>query len=133
MTNPCSDTCLVVLVEDDECIRATFSEILECEGYDVLAFSNGRDALDGLDDRRPCLILLDWMMPEMSGEEFLEARADGAAGDSPVVVVSAVSHRARKAKGVAALLNKPVDLDGLLSVVKHHCRNARPARKQLAC
>jgi DNA-binding response OmpR family regulator len=62
------------------------------------------------------------MMPVMNGEEFLEARGDSKASVSPVVVVSAVSFRANKAQGVAAAINKPVDMDGFLDVVKRHCR-----------
>jgi DNA-binding response OmpR family regulator len=124
-TENCAENCLVVLVEDDDAIRTTFAEVLESEGYDVLAFANGRQALEGL-DRRPCLILLDWMMPEMGGEQFLEARAAGTpAGETPVVVVSAVPHWVRKVPGVAGLMAKPVDLDGLLSVVRRHCRHAQ--------
>ena len=78
------DNFLVVLVEDDDCIRMAFAEILESEGYEVLTFNNGREAIEGLMGfEEPCLILLDWMMPEMNGAQFLEARSTSAAGSSP--------------------------------------------------
>jgi CheY-like chemotaxis protein len=133
--NPCSENCLIVLVEDDDAIRSTFAELLEGEGYDVLAFANGREALDGLEgEKRPCLILLDWMMPEMSGEQFLAARAlDPVHQRSPVVVVSAMAQRARAVPGVAAQLSKPVDLEGLLAVVRRHCRRGGLPEAPLAC
>lgn len=131
--NSCSENCLVVLVEDDDAIRSTFAEVLQSEGYDVLAFANGREALEGL-DRRPCLILLDWMMPEMNGEQFLQARASSSpAGESPVVVVSAVAHWIRKIPGVSALVNKPVDIDGLLQIVRCHCHHGKPPSHPVAC
>ncbi|HEY8278210.1 MAG TPA: response regulator [Bdellovibrionota bacterium] len=129
--NSCAKNCLIVLVEDDELIRSAFSEVLQLEGYEVLAFANGREAMIGLhsQERAPCLILLDWMMPQMNGEEFLEARSgcsDSGLKRSPVVVVSAeVSRALQRAAGVAELIDKPVDLDRLLNVVSLHCR--RPA------
>lgn len=71
----------------------------------------------------PCLILLDWMMPVMDGEQFLRAREKKtAAAESPVVVVSAVPQWAKQADGVAGLLGKPVDLDRLLGAVRAHCK-----------
>lgn len=119
-----SEKCLVVLVEDDESIRAAFSDILSAEGYDVLAYASGREALDSL-DREPSLILLDWMMPGMSGEEFLHARArEPRVQESPVVVVSAMSSYLSKVPGISALIPKPIDVDELLGVVKNHCRRA---------
>ncbi|MGZ3650644.1 MAG: response regulator [Bdellovibrionota bacterium] len=115
---------LVVLVEDDEAIRAAFTEVLESEGFNILAFRNGREALEKLEDRpEPCLILLDWMMPVMNGEQFLEARSHSevsALKNSTVVVISAMAQLARRFPGVAELVNKPVDIDGLISVVRRH-------------
>ncbi|MGZ3704781.1 MAG: response regulator, partial [Bdellovibrionota bacterium] len=113
-----------VLVEDDEAIRAAFTEVLESEGFNILAFRNGREALEKLEDRpEPCLILLDWMMPVMNGEQFLEARSHSevsALKNSTVVVISAMAQLARRFPGVAELVNKPVDIDGLISVVRRH-------------
>jgi len=115
---------LVVLVDDDEAIRAAFTDVLESEGFDILAFRNGREALDKLEDRpEPCLILLDWMMPVMNGQQFLEARDHSTASslkNSPVIVISAMAQLARRFPGVAELVNKPVDIDRLVSVVRRH-------------
>ena len=122
----CSENCLVVLVEDDEAIRLVFGELLRSEGYEVLTFANGREALEGLHGtRNPCLILLDWMMPEMNGEQFLRARTTHeTAGKSPVVIVSAVTNWIQPTPGAEERLPKPVDIDDFLRVVHSHCRHS---------
>ncbi|HEX5000040.1 MAG TPA: response regulator, partial [Terriglobia bacterium] len=66
----------VLIVEDEEFIRENFQIFLELEGFQVLTAGNGREALEQLQGReRPCLILLDLLMPVMDGGEFLERKA----------------------------------------------------------
>ncbi|UCF19267.1 MAG: response regulator, partial [Gemmatimonadota bacterium] len=80
----------VLLVEDDEGTRALVRRALEKEGWSVREAENGRVALQRLSEDLPALVLLDLMMPEMDGFEFLEAvrgREDTAA--IPVVVITA--------------------------------------------
>ena len=115
---------LIVVVEDDECIRNSIADVLTFEGYRVLTYANGKEARDGLKKTPdPCLILLDWMMPIMGGEEFLQER--GQLGDTflqiPIIVLSAVSERAKGRPGVTICLGKPVDLNRLLEAVEQHC------------
>jgi CheY-like chemotaxis protein len=65
----------MVVIEDDSSIREMMSLELHSEGYNVTAFCNGEEALEGLRSvRDPCLILLDLMMPVMGGLEFLRER-----------------------------------------------------------
>jgi CheY-like chemotaxis protein len=101
-------------------------ELLESEGYHVRAFANGREALDGLVNcEKPCLILLDLMMPVMNGQEFLDARK--TAGDLmmaiPVVIVSAYADISRSTEGVVGYIKKPVDVDLLLRMVGQQCQH----------
>lgn len=114
----------IVVVEDDVDIREALVDLLEAEGYSVNAFENGKKALEGL--RRaahPCLILLDLMMPEMNGLEFLRARQNQGAEVIPTYVVSAVANAdVLQARDVVGYLRKPVDLHRLLEVVEAHCR-----------
>jgi PAS domain S-box-containing protein len=78
----------VLVVEDDEGARALIRRTLEAEGWGVEEAENGRIALDRLAASEPALVLLDLMMPEMDGFEFLEAlRGDGS--HVPVVVITA--------------------------------------------
>lgn len=111
---------LIMLVDDDEDIRNTFSSILEEEGYEVLGYRNGREALEALkSSAAPALILLDWMMPVMNGEEFIRKNfVQNISRYTPVVVVSAIADRIGKVPGVRAIVSKPLDIDVLLENVR---------------
>jgi CheY-like chemotaxis protein len=111
----------VLVVEDDPDIRETLSEVLSAEGYDVTAAANGREALDKLGVmHRPCMILLDLMMPVMNGWEFLRAIEQSADLSSiPVTVVSAAGHGVPI--GGTRFIRKPIDLDLLLEHVRQVC------------
>src|SRR3954451_1570534 len=63
----------VVLVEDDPDLRYLTTLMLELEGLRVRAFESGEEALDSCRRDRPDLVLLDWMMPGMSGLDILRA------------------------------------------------------------
>jgi signal transduction histidine kinase/DNA-binding response OmpR family regulator len=80
----------VLLIEDDETTRTMMRRILDSYGWQVFEADNGRSALDVIDEAAPNLILLDLMMPEMDGFEFLEAlRHDPNHHGVAVVVVTA--------------------------------------------
>jgi two-component system response regulator CpxR len=104
----------VLVVDDDHAIREVMAEVLRDEGYDVVCAENGLQALREMrKEHRPDLVLLDLMMPVMSGWEVLE-QIEGSADLSriPVVVVSAMS-----GPGGHEHLSKPVDLARLLATV----------------
>lgn len=63
----------VLIVEDDDAIRKVYVDTLKRHGFDVLEASGGNDALKVVKDSEPDLILLDMMMPNGNGQEFLEA------------------------------------------------------------
>ncbi|WP_163999206.1 response regulator [Pyxidicoccus caerfyrddinensis] len=111
----------VLVVEDDEDIRAAIAEILEGEGYDVVIAANGSEALEELQHmRRPCLILLDLMMPVMNGHEFLaRIRETPRMQGVPVLVLTAVSTEAPP--GARGLLRKPFIVEELLDAVQNLC------------
>jgi CheY-like chemotaxis protein len=104
----------VLVVDDDQAIREVIAEVLRDEGYEVVCAENGVQALDELrKDHPPNLVLLDLMMPVMSGWEVLEQlQSDDHLAQIPVVVVSAMN-----APGVREHLAKPIDLDRLLDTV----------------
>ncbi len=80
----------VLVVEDDAATREMLGRMLEKEGWAVTAAENGRAALERIAERRPALILLDLMMPEMDGFQFVEALREWDAWRSiPIVVVTA--------------------------------------------
>ena len=112
----------VLVIEDDPDIRDTLRQILEFEHYAVQTAHNGKEGLDLLRSMgRPCLILLDLMMPVMNGWEFLsEKNGDILVAPIPVVVISAAGERAKDTPA-HGYIKKPIDLDLLLSVVKRYC------------
>ncbi|NTX05978.1 response regulator transcription factor [Myxococcus sp. CA051A] len=109
----------VLVVEDEDDIRAAIAEILESEGYDVTIATNGREAMEELSDVRyvPRLILLDLMMPEMNGHEFLARRQTiPRLRNVPVMVLTAVTTDIPP--GANALLRKPFSVEELLEAVR---------------
>ena len=115
--------CTVLVVDDDEDIRAAMAEVLEILGYSVAVASDGQEAFEllevGLD---PNAIVLDMMMPRMDGWAFLSRiRTDPKFRDLPVVVASAVV--AECPPGADAWLQKPFDLVELDREVARLCAN----------
>ena len=81
--------CSALVAEDDEVTRRVLRETLEREGWDVAEAEDGRAALAAVAVRRPDLILLDLLMPEMDGFEFLEElRKEEANRSIPIVVIT---------------------------------------------
>ena len=111
-----SSTRPILLVEDDADSRAMLTIFLQVAGLGVVTASNGREAYDLAREHEPSVILLDLMMPVMTGEEFRTAQlANADISRIPVVVVSAhhqAPHIAKRMQA-AGCLTKPVDLDVL--------------------
>jgi CheY-like chemotaxis protein len=130
MTDPLVNTHAcggILIVDDDEGIRAALSQALTDEGYVVFAAEHGAEALDILRMTvpRPCLVLLDMMMPVMDGREFIEKKlTEPDLRDVPVVVVTADGVALKQAAELvaAAVLAKPISLDQLLLAVQRFCR-----------
>jgi two-component system, chemotaxis family, chemotaxis protein CheY len=116
----------ILLVEDDEAIRESLAEFLEGEGFRVVAVQNGKEAVDQVvlgHNEPPCLILLDLMMPVMSGKQFLAARQVAThLREIPVVILSAWIDRSQGAVGRAdGSIPKPIDTEKLLQIVRLYC------------
>jgi CheY-like chemotaxis protein len=115
----------VLLVEDDEDIRASIADILNDEGFAVVGAVDGADALRYLREAAepPRLILLDLMMPVMDGWQFRAAQlADERLAKIPVVILSAATDVRRHAAQlrVEDYLVKPLDVPLLLNAVERH-------------
>jgi CheY-like chemotaxis protein len=113
----------VLVVEDNDDVREMMAVTLELEGHHVCTAVNGRDALDKLHHgEKPCVILLDLMMPVMNGWEFRrELELDPVLRHVPVVVVSAATGEMAGRAQAAAHLPKPLDMDELLELVGTLC------------
>lgn len=123
----------VLVVEDDHDVREAVGDALRAEGYGVTCTTNGREALDYLHGAGPPrLILLDLRMPVMDGWEFMDAVGkDQSLAAIPVVLLSADRDLGRRARELhaAAYIEKPVDLDMLLSTVQRHCEATHVSAK----
>lgn len=111
----------ILVVDDDPGIRDALQDVLELENYRVFTADNGKNALNLLDQVRPNLILLDLMMPVMTGWQFLDSvKIDESKAKIPVVVFSAAGERKGDLSHASAILRKPVEVDGLISVIEKH-------------
>jgi CheY-like chemotaxis protein len=122
-----SEKALVLVVDDDPDTREAMTELLQIQGFAVLAAGNGREALELLKVENPSVVLLDLMMPVISGWEFLRYRkAQPELAKIPVIVTSAVIDRAAgaHAEGADEILLKPVDIEKLLKLVKRFSAKA---------
>jgi len=106
----------VLVVDDEPDIRESLRDALEDEGYLVVVARNGKEALETLPTlEKPVAIILDIIMPVMSGAEFYAAmQADPRFAKTPVLI--STSDASRAPSGVL-LMKKPVDLDRLLDTV----------------
>jgi CheY-like chemotaxis protein len=118
----------VLIVDDDLTIRETIGDLLMDAGYEVQLAENGAVALDVVRrTKKPSLLLLDMMMPVMSGFELLELLEDGDVdlNQVPIVVLSAFSFPPGPpgaTGGIKACLHKPVTAEVLLRTVENCSR-----------
>jgi CheY-like chemotaxis protein len=83
---------IVMVVDDTAVIREAVAKLLRREGFETICASNGREALDALQQSCPDLMLLDIMMPEMDGITCLaELRRDPRWQQLPVIMMTALS------------------------------------------
>ena len=112
----------ILVVEDHADLREMLAVLLESEGYAVQTATNGAEALERLHEAKPALILLDLMMPVMTGDEFRERQlADPRYRDVPVICMTAAHDGAARAERIHAdeFFQKPLDFEELISVVRH--------------
>jgi len=123
----------ILLVDDDADLREAMAELLGDQGFEVVTATGGREALRRLGDPafRPCLILLDSSMPDMTGRAFLaEREKNPELAPIPIIVISG-DHRLLQ--GSAASLHvddcllKPVPAELLIDSVRRHCSRDRPS------
>jgi DNA-binding response OmpR family regulator len=111
----------VLIVEDDAPIRGMLTDVLYDAGYLVVEASDGAQAVEELRQMQPDLIVLDLMLPQLSGWQFLERCRDQIErANIPVLILSAIKGRGDypSSLGAAEWLTKPVDLDQFLETVE---------------
>ena len=122
---------LVLVVEDEATQREVLTYNLEAEGYEVRQAASGELALDLAREERPDLILLDWMLPEVSGIEICR-RLKSAAGMRaiPVIMISARAEEVDRVRGLETgaddYVTKPYSVVELMARVRTQLRRVRP-------
>jgi CheY-like chemotaxis protein len=113
----------ILVVEDDRDLRELLCEALRFEGYNVVCVEHGEAALRHLQaGARPCMILLDLMMPVMDGWTFRrEMLKDEALADIPVVVMTAAGQMRAHTVVANAVLHKPLEMNAIVDLVQAHC------------
>ena len=116
----------ILLVEDDEVLASVYHARLELEGFDIREVHNGEEALSAALDYRPDLILLDAMMPKISGFDVLDIlRNTPETMNLRVVMLTALSqdkdrHRAESLGVDDYLVKSQVVIGDVVARVKHH-------------
>jgi two-component system, sensor histidine kinase and response regulator len=107
----------VLVIDDEADIRDSLRDVLEDEGYRVRLAANGEEALAQLRTiQRPCAVILDIIMPMMSGNEVYAAmKADPTLADLPLVISTSDPSRAPHGP---LIMKKPIDLMRLLSTLE---------------
>ncbi|MFB3739140.1 MAG: response regulator [Candidatus Velamenicoccus archaeovorus] len=119
----------VLVVEDEPALADTVRYNLEREGFTVTVATDGRTALERFEAGSPGLVILDLMLPEMSGLDV--CRAIRATSDVPIIIVTAKDSEADKVAGLELgaddYVTKPFSMRELVSRVRANLRRARPA------
>ncbi|MBY8976715.1 phosphate regulon transcriptional regulator PhoB [Rhodobacteraceae bacterium NNCM2] len=121
----------VLVVEDEEALAALLEYNLGKEGFAVRVSGDGEDALLAIQEDLPDLILLDWMLPGLSGIEicrWIRARAESR--DIPVIMLTARGEEEDRIRGLDTgaddYLTKPFSVPELTARVRALLRRARP-------
>lgn len=113
---------IALVIDDNSDIRLLIKQALEMEDYQIVQAENGKVAQQKLSDGlRPCVILLDLMMPVMDGKQFLEWKNKSASHSPiPVIIISALAED-DKLPGTTKYLRKPIDLRDMIETVQKIC------------
>ncbi len=121
----------ILVIDDDESILEVVQIVLESEGYNVQTSLNG-DCLQHLDSNQPDLILLDVLLSGEDGRELCrQLKCNPVTSRIPIIMLSAHSqaHKTTGMNGANAFLEKPFDVDVLLSTVQHYLDAAQNDEK----
>ena len=125
---------LILVVDDDQDIASFVEFNLKVHGYEVIRARDGQDALEVMENRRPDLAVVDWMMPRMDGVELTRRlRAEPLTSALPVIMLTAKSMTVDKVVGLTAgvddYLVKPFDTAELIARVSSTLRRNKEFRE----
>ncbi len=111
---------VILVVDDEPLIAMALEAALEDVGYEVVTAANGRQGLERLAEARADLVLLDMMMPVMSGPAMLAAMAaQPELAGIPVIILSSLPKEAirNRTDGAAAIIRKPYTADQVVGEI----------------
>lgn len=125
-------TPMVLLVEDEGAQREVLQYNLEADGFQVVMADNGEDALLLVQEEQPDLLVLDWMLPKVSGIEVCrQVKADPATRSIPIIMLSARSEETDRVRGLETgaddYVVKPYSVVELMARLRTQLRRTRPA------
>ena len=126
----------ILVVEDERSIRDMLRVTLERNGFEVTDAADAETALVRIADRNPDLILLDWMLPGMSGIDLARRLKRGAsASDTPIIMVSARGEEEDRVRGLDIgaddYVAKPFSPRELLARIRAVMRRSEPGGEQV--
>ena len=121
----------IFVVEDEKPILTLLTYNLEKEGYKVSSSSNGEEALSLIKEKKPELILLDWMLPDLSGIKICQyLKQDEKVKNIPIIMLTAKGEEEDKVKGLNTgaedYMTKPFSYPELLARIKALLRRVKP-------
>ena len=122
----------VLIVEDEPAQREILSYNLQSEGFRTSSAVNGEEALILVREDRPDVIVLDWMLPSISGIEICrQLKARGETRDVPIIMLSARAEEADRVRGLETgaddYIVKPYAVSELVARVRTQLRRVRPS------
>jgi len=122
----------VLVIEDEEAITHLLAYNLEKEGFTVKVVLDGEEALVALEEERPDLVLLDWMLPNVSGIEICrQMRARPATRGTPVIMLTARGEEEDRVRGLDVgaddYVTKPFSMSELVARMRAVLRRSAPA------
>ncbi|MBE9556761.1 MAG: phosphate regulon transcriptional regulator PhoB [Proteobacteria bacterium] len=125
-------TAHILIVEDEAALSTLLAYNLEKEGFTVRVAADGEQAIEALAEEQPDLVLLDWMLPHLSGIEICRRiRRDPATRELPVIMLTAKGEEADRIRGLDTgaddYVTKPFSPAELIARVRALLRRARPA------
>lgn len=122
----------VLVVEDESAQREVLKYNLEAEGFDVVLAENGDEALLLFEEEQPDLVLLDWMLPNVSGLEICRRiKADPGKRQTPIIMLSARSEEVDRVRGLETgaddYMVKPYSVVELMARLRTQLRRTRPS------
>lgn len=120
----------ILIVEDEPAIREMIAYALRTQSYEPILAQDGKEAIDAIDGKIPDLILLDWMLPGMTGLELVRRfRRDSTTKEIPIIMLTAKGEEADRIAGfdtgVDDYVVKPFSARELLARIKAVLRRSR--------